>query len=131
MYHVYCKIMKDDLTFDVFSKNWQFAYDRKMSYQRIRLFNYGYCHELSAFFKVRIDSEIYRIKSGTVFVYYDAHDHTKAFDSIQETVLSQDGPALLRKIKFTIESRYREFIKNIQESPDDYSSKRPMIILLR
>ncbi len=103
------------------SKTWHFTYDRKMSYQRIRLFHYGYCNQLSKFFNVKIDSEIYRIKDENVSVYYELNDHTKAFEDVRSTFARKDGVNLVKKIKSTIQTYYKEFIRDINKKPRDYS----------
>ena len=83
-------------------KSWQFTYDRRMSYQRIKLFNYGYCHQLSKFFKADLNSEIYRIIDGNVSVYYESNDHKKAFSGIQKMILEDKTASLIKKIHKTI-----------------------------
>lgn len=103
------------------SKNWHFTYDRKMSYQRIRLFNYGYCKQLSNFFKVKIDSEIYRIKDQNVSVYYELNDHTKVFKEIEGMLCGEKSLSLIKNIKSTIEDYYKEFIESIKNRPINYS----------
>lgn len=92
-----------------------------MSFQRIRLFHYGYCNQISKFFKVKIDSEIYRIKDENVSVYYELNDHTKAFDRIRLMLAGNDSLKIVKKIKTTIQTYYSEFIKDISKRQEDYS----------
>ncbi|MES2223341.1 MAG: PEP-utilizing enzyme [Patescibacteria group bacterium] len=102
-------------------KNWHFTYDRKMSLQRIHLFHFGYCDQFSNFFKVKIDSEVYRIKDESVSVYYELDDHTEAFEAIRKNLYCKDAPKLIKKIKDTITEYYKEFIRDIKAAPLDYS----------
>ncbi|MDO8483169.1 MAG: PEP-utilizing enzyme [bacterium] len=113
---------KQNVIKDLGSKNWQFTYDRKMSYQRMKLFDHGYCQQLSDFFKVDINSEIFRVKNGNVSVYYELDDHKKAFSIIQERILDRESLPLIKKIHKTIVDYYHDFIKEIKNKPVDYSS---------
>ncbi len=105
---------------DIGLRTWQFTYDRRMSFQRMRLFNYGYCVQLSKFFGVDLNSEIYRIRDGNVSVYYELNDHQKAFSDIQNKLSDINSIELIGKINETIVTYYEEFKKFIEVCPVNY-----------
>ncbi|MBY0538816.1 hypothetical protein K2P56_00080 [Patescibacteria group bacterium] len=102
------------------NKKWQFTYDRQMSYQRIRLFSYGYRSQISKFFDVRIDSEIYRINRGVVGVYYEENDHKAAFTKVRALFSGTESEHWFEKLKKVIEEGYVAFISFTNTLPSSY-----------
>ncbi len=102
------------------NKKWHFTYDRKMSYQRIHLFNFGYCNQYSKFFGVDINSEIYRIKDEHVSVYFELNDHKKAFEVIRDKFFTKKSVTLIKKINKIIVADYKKFISFSKQQSTNY-----------
>lgn len=100
---------------------WQFNYDRRMTYQKIRIFNHGLAYRIPEFFNVELGSEVDRVKECNVSVYYDADQFTKAFSLIGKILTDKGSEGLFRKMSLIIVEDYKVYKSQTDSFTTDYS----------
>ncbi|MFA6227031.1 MAG: PEP-utilizing enzyme [Candidatus Paceibacterota bacterium] len=66
---------------EFYKGDWVYSFTRRMTYQKIRLYHYGYWNTFSKLFGVKQKYECFRVKSGNMETYL-AKDEIESFESM-------------------------------------------------
>lgn len=121
---------------DFLNKNWLYTYTRRMTYQKVRLYHYGYWKGFKEVFGYKQSFEIYRFINGDCFNYL-VEKETKGLTKhlsqkfIKKTFILKTIKNLPDKIKKWFKN-YLDFVKTIPQNFDDYNySDKEIINILR
>lgn len=121
---------------DFLNKNWVYTYTRRMTYQKVRLYHYGYWKGFREVFGYKQSFEIYRFINGDCFNYL-VEEETKGLTKylsqkfIKKTFILKTIKNLPDKIKKWFKN-YLDFLKTIPQNFDDYDySNKEIINILR
>lgn len=104
------------------NKKWEFGYERRMTYFRIRGFNYAHHFHFPKVFGVDLKYEIFRVKEGNVSLYREREENSKALKVIENKILNPRSTNFIDKLSKIIEVYFKEFQVMIKKLPTDYKS---------
>ena len=105
------------------SKKWLFSWDRRMTYQKIRLFSYAYQHVIPKMFSVSSGSELYRIKNSIVSGFNDLSEHSTVFAAIEKQFLNKQSVKLFAALVEFIKVFEQDFKNFIEKMPNSYAKR--------
>lgn len=117
---------------NLLKKNWVYIYSRRMTYQKARLYYYGFSNGI---FGCNLDSEIYRYKNGDMFNYHDKAEEDKFSKYLIKKLLDKKFVAKnLKNLEGDINkdfNGYLVFLKSIPGNLENLSNAKLCSILNR
>ncbi len=110
------------ITPDVTSIKWHFNWERRMTYQKMRLFSSAYQIDIPKIFGVSLTAELYRVKDLVVSECYESVEYQTAFLNIEKKLRDPQSIPLLNKLAEYIRGFEEEFKPYVDTMPTKYSS---------
>ena len=102
---------------------WHFNWERRMTYQKMRLFSYAYQNDIPKIFDVVLTAELYRVKELVVSECHDPLEYKNALLKIEEKLSNKElAPDLFDQLIKEIQSFETDFDPAITAMPVEYSS---------
>lgn len=115
--------MKDqkDIVKLIFSHEWSFGFERRMTYQKARMFSYAYQGEIPKIFGVKLEFELYRFKNSISSEYVETKEYNSALVEFERKFADIKSTELILKLVEIIKSRYTNFINYVNKMPTSYT----------
>ena len=113
---------KLDLYKLIASKKWQFGYERKMTYQKMRLFQYAYQNDIPKLFGLTFDMALYRVSDCTSSEYFLIDYYNKLVSNIESKLSDKSSTKFILRISNIIKDSYKKSVPIVDNMPISYST---------
>jgi phosphohistidine swiveling domain-containing protein len=96
------------------NRNWAYSYTRRMTYQKMRLYRYGFWKPFEEIFGYKQYYQGFRLIKGDCFAYYDFDEHEKLKEIIAEKFV--DKKFIIKKLKGLLEKVQKDFDNHLKFS---------------
>ncbi len=106
----------------ILKQNWQFSYDRKMTYQKMRLFSHAYINDIPRILHADFGPALHRMKNSINSEYLLTDKFQQAILQIEGLLLNKKSVKTIIRLKKIIVEEYRKAVPFVNKMPLSYTT---------
>lgn len=115
---------------EIFSKDWSFGYERRMSCQMMYLFYSGYYTQLNKIFDTKFRDYLFRVIDGNNSQFSWKTNDIKNFEKIKERLEIED-PKFINSLSKLVQREFEKVNRYTKDLPTDYSRESNRVLVGR